>query len=242
MNLVQSFLRPVRPAKAAAPPPAALIGNPYATAAYYPPPGSYFGYGRTPGWNYGQFGRADGAPAPNCAPMCPPGRMMPPGAAERLSRFAAQLRSPLGQWPNMPPLNDCAIQDAAAMTVAAQQKHADSLVTAYGVDSGTVLIPNGTTANIIVTPQVKHIPEKLVLTTAIANNFLITGIFAGVNPLLATTGPITAALFIQDSTTPALKSMVMPVGMDLTVGVQNISGADARFTAAVVGKPVPELL
>lgn len=139
----------------------------------------------------------------------------------------------------MPALNECSQQEAAAAIIASAQRHADDLTVYYGVDSGAVLVPAGATALVTVTPQKRHIPEKLSLTEAMASAFLITGIFAGVEPVLATTGPISAAIFVQDSTAPAFKSVIMDVGMDFTVGVTNITAAAARFTTTVIGKPVP---
>ena len=190
------------------------------------PPGAYFGgrssavYGRAPGAYFGN-GMVPYAGAAGCEPQgCPP-------------------RGVPAQWPNMPPLNAQGRQDAAQCVVCNSQIHADSLVTIYGVDSGAALIPAATTATVTVTPQKRHIPEKLVMSEAIASAFLITGIFAGVEPVLATTGPISAAIFVQDSTSASFKSVIMDVGMDFSVGVTNITGAGARFTTTVVGKPVP---
>jgi len=212
--------------------------NPY----LYPPQGSGGGYMAAPG---GYFGASRGtgvwSPAPQSyfgmAPNhCPPPRINP----DAVARIAPYLRHPLGQWPLMPPLDESAQMQAAGCVVCAAQRHADALVTIYGVDSGAApLIAAGATATITVTPQKRHIPEKLVLSEAMAAAFLITGIFAGVEPVLATTGPISAAIFVQDSTAAQFKSVIMDVGMDFSVGVTNISGAPARFTTTVIGKPVP---
>lgn len=222
--------------------------NQYANAAYSPNPQSYFGrsqavYGPSP---QSYFGRCPPTQQPMQQQPCPPAPC-PPGygdpryglTPQRVAELAALVRHPLGQWPQMPPLDQHAVQDAAALTVAASQVHADALRIAYGIDSGTDLIPDTMSATITVTPQKRHIPEKLVMSEAMAGNFLITGIFAGVEPVLATTGPIAAAMFVQDSTVNPFKSVIMDVGMDFSVGVTNISGNDRRFTAGVVGKPVP---
>ncbi len=213
------------------PPPGAYFGA-ASSGVFTPAPGTVFGYGRTPQWGYDQFGRA-------CGPCEPGPPAQSPGGDERLNQLLNILRHPNGQWPNMPPLDDCSVQGAGAMVIADAQRHADDLTVYYGVDSGAVLIPAGATALVTVTPQKRHIPEKLSLTAAMAAAFLITTIDAGVEPVLATTGPISAAIFIQDSTAPAFKSVIMDVGMDFTVGVTNISGADARFSTTVIGKPVP---
>ena len=224
--------------------------NPYLNAGggYLAPPASYFGASRGSGvWTpspQSYFGAQcpphPGAVAP---PRCPPSAADPcmrsPQETARIAQLQGLLRHPLGQWPAMPNLDPNDEAMAAALVVAAAQRHSDDLVTIYGVDSGSVLIPAAAAATITVTPQKRHIPEKLVMSTAVAAAFLITGIFAGVEPVLATTGPISAAIFVQDSTSAAFKSVIMDVGMDFSVGVTNISGADARFTTTVVGKPVP---
>lgn len=231
--------------------------NPYLRAAYsragggfQPPAGAYFGAAQGSGQfapapaSYFGAAAAPGAQQHCCCPA-PAGAPTPYPYADqaidpsRAAQLTAMLRHPLGQWPNMPPLAPPAVQDAAACTVCHAQTHADDLVIVYGVDSGVTLIPAGATATVTVTPQKRHIPERLVMSAAMAGNFLVTGIFAGVEPVLATTGPISAAIFVQDSTAQNFKSVIMDVGMDFSVGVTNISGADARFTATVVGKPVP---
>lgn len=228
--------------------------NPYlrqaysqAGGGYMPPPGAAFGASRGSGVFTPAAQSYFGAQAPHgaaggqcCCPQPTPYPYAPSAVdASRAAQLTAMLRHPLGQWPNMPPLDPGATQDAASCTVCHAQTHADDLVIVYGVDSGVTLIPNGATATVTVTPQKRHIPERLVMSAAMAGNFLVTGIFAGVEPVLATTGPISAAIFVQDSTAQNFKSVIMDVGMDFSVGVTNISGADARFTATVVGKPVP---
>ncbi len=217
------------------PAPGAYFGG-MSPAQYYPNPGNYFGA------QHHGFVVAQGA----CPPMtveqlCPPDPCPPYGLqGARLAQLASMVRHPLGQWPNMPALSGHATQNAAALTVAGAQLHADALRLAYGVDSGAApLIGIGLSATITVTPQKRHIPEKLVMSEAMASNFLITGIFAGVEPVLATTGPISSAMFVQDSTVSPFKSVIMDVGMDFSIGVTNISGATARFTTGVIGKPIP---
>lgn len=212
-------------------PPGAVFGQRASSGVYSPAPGGVFGYGRAPQPGYNRFGGGNCNP---CGDPCAPGQ--PSG--DRLQDLLQTLRYG-GRWPQMPLMNPCAEQGAAALVAAHAQRHADDLTHYYGVDSGPALIGIGLTAQITVIPQKRHIPEKLSLTEAMASNFLITGIFAGVEPVLATTGPISAAIFIQDSTAPAFKSVIMDVGMQFTVGVTNISGAPARFTSTVMGKPVP---
>ncbi len=214
---------------------------------YYPPPGATFGYG---GNATGTYNRAAGA-------LFGYGHQarLSPAMVEQPQQIVAvpngpgpcDVPPPCGPqqalYPNMPPLSGAAWQQVAACTLCGAQQEADKLKSAFGVDSGGVLlIAAGASATILVRPQKTMIPERLVMSETMAGNFLITDIDAGVESLLATTGPISAALFVQDSTVLALKSVMMTVGMDFSVGVTNITGAPLRFTTTVVGKPVPPTL
>lgn len=112
----------------------------------------------------------------------------------------------------------------------------------FGVDSGAVLVGVGATATITVSPQKRNIPQKLFLTAAVATAFLINDIRTGVDPVLATNGAISAAIFIQDSTAAVFRAVICEVGMDFSVTVTNISLAAARFTATVAGTWLPAQL
>lgn len=109
----------------------------------------------------------------------------------------------------------------------------------YGVDTGATNVNAGATATITVSPQVRHIPRRLVLSANVANNFVINDIRVGVNPVFATTGAISAAIFIQDSSAPDFRATVCDVGQDFSVQVTNITGAAQRFTATVLGRYLP---
>lgn len=109
----------------------------------------------------------------------------------------------------------------------------------YGVDSGSANIAASASATISVQPQKRHIPTRLVLSENMANNFVITAISTGVEPILITTGALSAAIFIQDSTCPNFRSVVCEVGNTFNITVTNITLATQRFTATVVGKYLP---
>ena len=109
----------------------------------------------------------------------------------------------------------------------------------YGLDSGAANVAAGATATITVTPQKRHIPQRITLSGNVANNFVITDIRSGVEPILITVGAISAAVFIQDSTVPPFRSVVMEVGMDFSITVTNVTGAAQRFTCTVLGKYLP---
>jgi hypothetical protein len=79
----------------------------------------------------------------------------------------------------------------------------------------------------------------LSLTDAIAGTFVITDMRTGVQPIMATVGAMSASLFTPASTVCPFRSVVLEVGMDFSVTVQNATGSPARFTATVIGKALP---
>lgn len=105
----------------------------------------------------------------------------------------------------------------------------------YGLDSGAAGIPATTTSTLSTSPQKRNIPTRLVVSQTVANNFVLSDIRVGVEPVLATTQALSMAIFVQDSTAPNFRAVVAEVGMDVSVTVTNISGAAARFTSTIVG-------
>lgn len=182
---------------------------------YQPPPQGYFGRAAPPH----------------------PGAMAPAGGNPCAPQQACNLHN---RWPGMPQPTPQALQDAAACVICNAQVEADKLKTAFGIDSGgAALIPAAGTATVTVSPQVVCVPERLVMTDAMANTFGINGIFSGIQPILATTGLMSAAMFVQDSTMVAFKSVTVTPGMDFTVQVTNVGlGAAARFLSGVAAKPM----
>lgn len=103
----------------------------------------------------------------------------------------------------------------------------------YGLDFDSV--PAGQTQAISSSPQKRNVPQRIVVSQTVANNFVLSDIRVGVEPVLATTSALSMAIFVQDSTAPNFRAVVCEVGMDFTVEVTNVTGAAARFTATVVG-------
>ena len=131
------------------------------------------------------------------------------------------------------------LYQATRLATAAKVELARGDDVMYGVDSGAANIAAAATATLTVTPQKRHIPQRITLTAAVAGNFVIGDIRSGVEPILATVGNISAAVFIQDSTVPPFRSVVMEVGMDFSITVTNVTGAAQRFTCTVLGKYLP---
>ena len=99
----------------------------------------------------------------------------------------------------------------------------------YGlIETGIAAGASGTpTAN----PQKRNQPRRLFLSETTADTFIINGISVGVENLLATSGPIAAAIFIPNSLVGDFRRVVCEVSQDVTVQVANISGAQATFAA-----------
>jgi len=120
--------------------------------------------------------------------------------------------------------------------LAAQAAGSGEVESAYwGVDSGANLIAATFSATITVQPQEACWPAGLNVTNLVADTFLITSITVGVQPLLTTTGAISAAIFVQNSTAPRFRRIFLAVGKNFGVGVINISAVPARFSATAFG-------
>lgn len=102
----------------------------------------------------------------------------------------------------------------------------------YGLDSNFIAAE---TKAVSTSPQKRNVPQRIVCSQTVANNFVLSDIRVGVEPVLATTSNLSMAIFVQDSTAPNFRAVVCEVGMDFTVEVTNVTGAAARFTATVVG-------
>lgn len=140
-------------------------------------------------------------------------------------------------------LSQAGLHEASALAAAAKVELARGDDIMYGIDSAAVNIAAAATATLTVTPQKRHIPQRIVLSAATAANFVVNDLRVGVEPVLATTGAISAAVFIQDaSQTPPFRAVVCEVGMTVSIQVTNISGAAARFTCTVIGKYLPWFL
>jgi hypothetical protein len=128
-------------------------------------------------------------------------------------------------------------QQRIPLAVLTEHARGDDII--YGLDSGAAAIAAGVTVSISTTPQKRHIPKRIALTEAVANNFILSDLRVGVEPVLATTGNISLAIFVQNSTSPPFRAVLCEVGMDVTVVVTNVDAAAHRFTATVIGTYVP---
>lgn len=109
----------------------------------------------------------------------------------------------------------------------------------YGFDSRDA-IPPGKTATLSTAPQKRHVPTRLTISRFLANSFAVSDVRIGVEPLLATPGNLSAAVFEPNAASPCFRPVLAEVGMDVTVVVTNTSDAPQRFIAAMAGVELPE--
>lgn len=159
-------------------------------------------------------------------------RGLPAAMRKRAQAIAARQR---GKKLNL--ANLLGAQNRLPLAVVTEHARGDDVI--YGLDTGSTNVAAAATVSVSTTPQKRHIPKKISLTSTVAGNFILSDIRVGVEPVLATTGNISLAIFIQDSTSPPFRAVLCEVGMDFTVVVTNVNAAGQRFTATVIGTYVP---
>ena len=93
-------------------------------------------------------------------------------------------------------------------------------------------------ANINVQPQVIFRPERLVVPSNLAVDFLITDIKVGKNSQLVSTGALPAVMFTEQAFGVRLKMDTAQISMFVTVSVTNQNPAARNFQGGLVGPAV----
>jgi len=137
------------------------------------------------------------------------------------------------------------IEQAVAMRMAQQgiitSTRGPSKAREYpiGFDSGAVLIPNGASVSITNRPQVVFRVERLVIPSDIGGGFVVEDVIVGKNSQLASnTVGLPARVFDERGVGVRLAGDTAQISQDLTLKVTNVSGAPARFRAAIIGPAV----
>lgn len=149
--------------------------------------------------------------------------------ALNLKRFAA-LNKAMAKRPGAIQAVPAGLRAALGRAAQIEAYRGDDVI--YGLDD---TFTAGQTKAVSSSPQKRNVPQRIVVSQTVANNFVLSDIRVGVEPVLATTQNLSMAIFVQDSTAPNFRAVVCEVGMDFTVEVTNVTGASARFTATVVG-------
>ncbi len=108
----------------------------------------------------------------------------------------------------------------------------------YALGLGSTAVAGNSSANINVQPQVIFRPERLVVPSNIAVDFLITDIKVGKNSQLVSTGALPAVMFTENAFGVRLKMDTAQISMFVTVSVTNQNPAVRNFQGGLVGPAV----
>ena len=108
----------------------------------------------------------------------------------------------------------------------------------YALGLGSTSVAGTSSANINVQPQVIFRPERLVVPSNIAVDFLITDIKVGKNSQLVSTGALPAVMFTENAFGVRLKMDTAQISMFVTISVTNQNPAARNFQGGLVGPAV----
>jgi hypothetical protein len=108
----------------------------------------------------------------------------------------------------------------------------------YALGLGSTSVAGNSSANINVQPQVIFRPERLVVPSNIAVDFLITDIKVGKNSQLVSTGALPAVMFTENAFGVRLKMDTAQISMFVTISVTNQNPSARNFQGGLVGPAV----
>ena len=108
----------------------------------------------------------------------------------------------------------------------------------YALGLGSTSVAGSSSANINVQPQVIFRPERLVVPSNIAVDFLITDIKVGKNSQLVSTGALPAVMFTENAFGVRLKMDTAQISMFVTISVTNQNASARNFQGGLVGPAV----
>jgi hypothetical protein len=108
----------------------------------------------------------------------------------------------------------------------------------YALGLGSTSVQGNSSANINVQPQVIFRPERLVIPSNLAVDFLITDLKVGKNSQLVSTGAIPAVVFTETAFGVRLKMDTAQISMFVTISVTNQNPAARNFQGAIIGPAV----
>jgi hypothetical protein len=108
----------------------------------------------------------------------------------------------------------------------------------YALGLGSTSVSGASSANINVQPQVIFRPERLVVPSNVAVDFLITDIKVGKNSQLASTGALPAVMFTETAFGVRLKMDTAQISMFVTISVTNQNANARNFQGGLVGPAV----
>jgi hypothetical protein len=108
----------------------------------------------------------------------------------------------------------------------------------FVIGLGSTALPALSSANISVQPQVIFRPERIVIPSNIAVDFLITDVKVGKNSQLVSPGAIPAVVFVENAFGVRLKMDTAQIAQFITISVTNQNGASRNFQGAIIGPAV----
>ena len=132
--------------------------------------------------------------------------------------------------------NALARRRAAAGTLVRDVRPRSSREYALGLGSTSVL--GNSSANINVQPQVVFRPERVLIPSNVALDFLITDIKVGKNSQLASTGAVPATAFTEQAFGVRLKMDTAQISMFVTISVTNMNPNARNFQGVIIGPAV----
>jgi len=108
----------------------------------------------------------------------------------------------------------------------------------YALGLGSTSVAGNSSANINVQPQVIFRPERLVIPSNIAMDFLITDIKVGKNSQLVSTGALPGLMFTENAFGVRLKMDTAQISMFVTISVTNQNPNARNFQGGLVGPAV----
>jgi len=125
---------------------------------------------------------------------------------------------------------------AAAGTLVRDVKPRSSREYALGL--GSTSVPGNSSVNINVQPQVVFRPERVLIPSNVALDFLITDIKVGKNSQLASTGAVPATAFTEQAFGVRLKMDTAQISMFVTISVTNTNPNARQFQGVIIGPAV----
>jgi hypothetical protein len=108
----------------------------------------------------------------------------------------------------------------------------------FVIGLGSTALPGLSSANIAVQPQVIFRPERIVIPSNLAADFLITDVKVGKNSQLVSPGAIPAVVFVENAFGVRLKMDTAQIAQFITISVTNQNGSSRNFQGAIIGPAV----
>ena len=108
----------------------------------------------------------------------------------------------------------------------------------FVIGLGSTAVPGLASINVGVQPQVIFRPERIVIPSTIAADFLITDIKVGKNSQLVSPGAIPSVVFVENAFGVRLKMDTAQIAQFITISVTNQNPAARNFQGAIIGPAV----